>query len=89
VAGYAAPTEIVYLPGHESDTTAPVDPSEIFTIVVEENPLLLLSPALASSHLQTIRTLIRNARCKRVSLERKEPLDLTEIALRFVRLIGD
>ncbi|MFH1263741.1 MAG: hypothetical protein V1495_09920 [Pseudomonadota bacterium] len=86
VATNAVPNEIVYLTGEDEDAGGPLDPAEAFTIILEENPLFLLSSRLASSHLQTIRTLIRNARSCSVSLKHRHPLDLEEIAARFLRL---
>lgn len=89
VANYTHPDRIVCLWKGDEDEASPLDGSEIFQLVVEENPLLLISPALASSHVDAIRSLIRNARCQRLSLARHEKIDLTEIANRFSQLVGD
>jgi hypothetical protein len=89
VAGYATPDRIFCLWKTHEDQVAPLEGSEIFQVVVEENPLLLVSPALASDHVETIRNTIRKATCNVLSLNRSSRLDLKKLAERFTRLVGD
>lgn len=87
VAKCAVPDWIICLTAHDSDSATASDPSEVFKRLVDENPLVFVAPALAPSHVETMRTLIRNARSKHLSLRRKNPFDLKEIASRFLRLV--